>query len=212
MVSQATVQAKTAFGFSKAASKLGAVCKWYRPNGPLNPLARQYGTQIAFFRPPVGPFVNPPPYGRHVYAATVNPSLLKIGDYLVEPNEGAFFIAALDPIAYPVAVRCNRTISISRPGAAPPGDDYYGGDIAADEVVEMVGWPASVTIKSRGSMGETRLPGDVRIGSFEILVPFGGMEIKVDDQITDEAGTRYTVSSPEKTSRGWRMLVEMAVL
>jgi hypothetical protein len=228
MVSQALVQAKTAFGLGRAAQALGAWCQWYRPSGPNNPLARPYGQIIAYFRAPAGAFVNPLPYGKAVYHGTFDPTLVQIGDYMVEPEMGTFFVAALNPVSYSLCVLCNHTMTFSRPGSMSSSDtgapmtsegqpdtdaahDYYGGDIASAETSLMTGWPAAVLTKSRGSLGETKLPGDVRLASFEILMPaVPGVILQPDDQGTDENGLRYTVSSPELTSYGWRLLTELA--
>lgn len=228
MVSQATVQTKVAFGLGKAALALGAPCQWFRPMGPSNPLALPYGQIIAFFRSPGGPFVNPQPYGKAAYLGTFDPTLVEIGDYLIEPATGTFFVATLSPVQYPLCVLCNHVLTFARPGSASSSDtgaamategqpandashDYYGGDIASAEVPLMSGWPASVLNKSRGSLGETKLPGDVRLGSMEILIPsVSGVVLQPNDQITDETGLRYTISAPEVTSYGWRLLAEIA--
>jgi hypothetical protein len=123
VATQSAIQAKVWYGLGKAASKLGSSCEWYRPNGVNNPLAanNQLGTIQAYFRPPSGPFTTPIQYDKAAFVGTFDATDVDQFDYIVEPTQGTFFVASIDPIAFPLCVRCNHTLTFTRPGATAAG-------------------------------------------------------------------------------------------
>ena len=158
-------------------------------------------------------------YGKPVGFAGVDPALTQVGDYLVGsitvggPVE-TFFIASQD-IPQPIqVVRCNRVVTVSRPGGQNPGPGYYGGDLTATETPLGVGWPAAITDKGRRQSGEVKLPGDMDLPWVEILLPASfpvqieSMDVLLDDQAQP---VRYLVSAVEQTPLGWRLMARAAV-
>jgi hypothetical protein len=215
MVSQALVNQKTWYGLGKAASALGAACNWYRPNGANGPTSaiNQLGTIQAYFRPASGAFTTPIQYSKAQFIGTFDATDVQVFDYIVEPVQGTFYVASIDPVTFPLCVRCNHTLTFARPGAAAPGADYYGGDVTASETPLMASWPASVLIKTySGAVSEAKLPGDMRLGPYEVMLPAGapGIELVNGDMVYDEDGNIYTVSLSELTPLGWRLIMYTA--
>ena len=151
--------------------------------------------------------------------AAVDPALTLPGDYLVGAVTlgGAtetFFIASQDVPAPIQVVRCNRALTVSRPGAGAPGPNYYGGDLTASETLLLTAWPAAVADKGRRQAGETALPGDMDLPWCEIFLPptipvqIRPSDVMLDDQVQP---VRYVVSGVEQTPFGWRLLARFAV-
>jgi hypothetical protein len=203
------LQAKLYAGYVKAALRLGTPYLQYRPTGPANPIASGNLVQslTAAFDPAPGfEFHHPALFGKPVWYALLDGTQTVVGDYLVG-SAGTYFIAAMQPLLPIAAVLCNRVLTINRPaGNAGVGAQPYGGVIAGSEAAELTAWPASVLTKSRGEMGDTRLPGDVKLPWSEILLPYGGIELRFGDVILDDNAVRYTVSATERTDLGWRLL------
>ena len=179
------LQAKLYAGYVKAALRLGTPYLQYRPTGPANPIASGNLVQslTAAFDPAPGfEFHHPALFGKPVWYALLDGTQTVVGDYLVG-SAGTYFIAAMQPLLPIAAVL-----------------------IAGSEAAELTAWPASVLTKSRGEMGDTRLPGDVKLPWSEILLPYGGIELRFGDVILDDNAVRYTVSATERTDLGWRLL------
>jgi len=214
MVSQALVQSKVYYGLGKAAAALGASCPWYRPNGVGAALAspNQIGTMNAGFQIPGANYMQPSRYAKAEWWGLFDGNA-QVGDYLIEPRLGTFFIASLEPIHYPQCIRCNATLTFSRPGAGQPGLTYYGGDVTATETPLITSWPASVLQGTKGNEGELRNPGDLRLPWFIILLPpTPGVELLPSDMVkSDDAIPRlFTLSSCELSALGWRLTASLA--
>ena len=160
-------------------------------------------------------------------AAFIDPAILALGDYIVGPymqgqeNQTLYvsLIAAPSPI---VVVRCNAVLNVVRGvvptvfGAQPPLDDQAG-----DEVALANGWPASVLREGRGQEGDTKLPGDVKLGGYLVLMPVSvPAALRSGDILTITSwldnpiipvGTRLIVAMAEGTPDGWKLLCQEAM-
>ena len=158
-------------------------------------------------------------YEQPVAYASVDPALTSIGDDLVGAiwpggTSQTFFISSMDLPAPIQVVNCNRVLTFSRPSGQNPGPSYYGGDIAATETPLLTAWPAAVAAKGKRQSGEVRLPGDMDLPWYEILLPPSvpvqllSMDVVMDDQAIP---VRYVVSETEQTTLGWRLSARAAV-
>jgi hypothetical protein len=161
----------------------------------------------------------PQNYGKSNWVAVVDGRLTAPGDYLVEvqPSQPlqpvrTFFIASMVPGLDVQAVLCNRTVDILREQADPiVGSVGYGGDVAANEISIMSGFPASMLAGTKGERADDGLPDAVRQPWYVVMMPaIAGVEILTDDIATDNLGHRYKVSSAELTDLGWRLSVALA--
>jgi hypothetical protein len=213
MVSQALVQAKTNYGLAKAASALGATCGWWRAS---NPLARaDFMGQIIVLLDTAPDMQMRAPQTRtkpENWYGAFDTTNICIGDYIVDETEGTFFVGALDKFRVARLVSCNHTVSLYRPQNPVPGDGFYGGDRVRDELLLSTEVPASIIQGTKGEVGETKLPGDTRLPWFSVLLPAGFVQIRTGDILVDEQPipARYTVSSIELTSMGWRLSAALA--
>jgi hypothetical protein len=152
-------------------------------------------------------YKKPRGYGKATWYALVDGTNLEVGDYFVGP-QGAFFIAAMQPLLPILVVECNRIVSVFRPqtqtvnGIAP-----YGGNDAATETLLVSGRPCSILQGTKGEKAEGGLPGDARSPWWSVLMPIAGLDMHMDDILVDELGRRYVASSVEETALGFRVTV-----
>ena len=128
MVSQALVQSKLFYGLGKAAAALGASCNWYRgTSATTNPIlpGTLLGTIQAAFQVPGNAYTSPSRYAKPEWWGLFDGTNVEVGDYIVEPTLGTFFVASLEPVHYPMCVRCNRVASFARPNPNPPSTPAY---------------------------------------------------------------------------------------
>ena len=192
---------------------LGSPYSQYRATGANNPTG---GAPLATIPAWItadadGKGTKPPAYGKPVWYSVHDPAVTQVGDYLIGPL-GTFFIASQN-VPMPIqAVWCNKTVSMSRPGAASPGAGYYGGVAAATVTPLMANWPASVLQGTKGEKSDVSLPGDTRDAWVVVLLPYAGVELLPDDWIltNDAAPLQYTVSSVELSPLGWRLTASTA--
>lgn len=210
----ATLQSKIYAGYAKAAAKIGYTTDVFRPVTAANPTA--VGNKInsipASFNPEDASYGKPNKYGHPTWFGLFDGRLTKVGDYLINPYDGTFFVAA-QQIQLPILlVQCNRTLNVIRPQQqAGVGALGYGGDTAANESTIMTAWPASVLQGPKGEKSEVGLPGDVKQPWWAILMPaWAGVTIRGGDIITDDLQRRYVISSAELTDLGWRMTAMQA--
>lgn len=212
MVNQALITKHVRFGYGKSASKVGVECGHYRPTSasdplasgwPLTPIFAAFDTDFNFS------FVKPSNYvGDPVYAGLFDTTNTIVGDYIVEPQMGTFFIASQETFKAAMCISCNRVLTFTRPAAGPSGASYYGGDVTATETPLLTRWPASVRNGTKGEASFVNLPGDVRQPWVQILVPsVGGVQLRSGDVVVDEQGItqRYILSATELTSFGYRL-------
>lgn len=201
-------------GYAKAASRVGLPHQWYRPTGPLDPVApgTLQGTLPASFDANNYLYTRPNLYGKATWTALVDASKTAVGDYLVGPTGSVWFMVAQQPLLPLVAISCNATLTLMRPFSSDAvGAIGYNGDNAGDEILIARGWPASMLTKGRGDKGDVQLPGDVRTPWVEVLLPaIPGATIQFADVLL-AGDQRMKVSSSELSDLGWRLLCLVAV-
>lgn len=197
---------KVWFGYGKAASKLGVNHALYRPLTALDAITQ--ANAISFSLPAsfsVDPaYAKPDKYGNAQWLALVDGNQVLRGDYIVGPS--TWFIAQIDPLLPIKVIQCNRVISIKRPFVeSAAGAGPYGGSTLGTETALITNWPCSILNGSRGATSEVRLPGDVTMPRWVVLLPaLAGLVIRTDDVIEDDLGRRGIIASAELTSFGWR--------
>lgn len=204
------------------AQVLGLPYAQYRPSGagpPLDAGNLVRTLPVWITADPRGEAIKPFAYGKPVGYGWFDPALAQVGDYLVGSMTLAgaasqFFIASMD-IPQPIqVVQCNRILKIGQPYDPPTGPTFYSGDTAVDEAPLGTGWPAAVTAKGRRQGGETKLPGDMDLPWYEVLLPASfptqlrPMDVLLDDQ---PQPLRYVLSSVEQTGLGWRCEARVTV-
>jgi hypothetical protein len=210
----ATLQARIYAGYAKAAQRIGYTTSLYRPTAAANPVG--VGTLVqtmpASFNPEDMGYSKPNKYGHPTWYGVFDGRLTKVGDYLINANDGTFFVAAQQQALPILLVQCNRTLNVIRPQQqAGVGALGYGGDTAANETTLMTAWPASVLQGPKGEKSEVGLPGDVKQPWWAVLMPaWAGVTIRGGDILADDLGRRYVVSSAELTDLGWRMTAMQA--
>ena len=150
-------------------------------------------------------------YTKPTWSCVIDGNQTKPGDILVGAN-ATWFLASMEPLLPIVAVRCDAIVTISRPtssrgiGALPPG-----GDVVAQEVAIMSGWPASVLQGTKGEKDDSGLPDDTRAPWVAIMMPaMPGVDVLTDDVISDDQGRRFTISGCERTYMGYRLTAAYA--
>jgi hypothetical protein len=210
MVSQALVQSKANYGFARAAAALGAANAWYRPSDATAPIVSgNLRGAVTVLYDTSADLKQRQPSKREKpedWFAAFDRTGVQVGDYLVDPELGTFFIASLEHFRPARVVRCNRVVGIAHPQPQPVGDSYYGGDQTGAAVPVLTGWPAALLNGTKGERSVTNLPGDVRAPWVNILLPASaGISIAYGDVLTDDLGRAYTLSACELTAEGWRL-------
>ena len=209
MVDLATIRARVNFGLGKAAGVLGNATTQYRPADLLAPLAAQavIGTLMAAFdEDPRFGFMRPQQYARPVVSVLADATGLQVGDYLSGPD-GIFFISSVESVKPATAVRTTATLNAVRPsGGVLAGANPPSGDGLAFETTLLQGWPAAMLAAGADLHGDVNLPGDVRMGRWEILMPrVAGAELRSSDILVDQDQVRHVVMSAEASALGWRI-------
>lgn len=211
----ATLQTKIYSGYGKAASRIGYITDVYRATTSDSPTAtgNKIASIYASFNAEDMTYKNPNKYGHPTWFGVFDGTLAKVGDILTNPQDGTFFIAAMQQALPILLVQTNRTVSVLRPmqqtGIGAAG---YNGDTVATETALMTGWPASVLMGTKGEKSMVNLPGDTRSPWWSILMPaVAGVQIRTSDILTDDLNRRYIVSTAELTDLGWRMTAEQVV-
>ena len=196
-------------GLGQAARRLGETVTQYRPYSPLAPLDPSAVISVfkgAFDAEPTLQMSAPVVVGKSLFYLLADATNLQIGDYLVSAAN-SFFVASMEDLRAPIVLRTNAVLTLVRPsvgllaGLNPPG-----GDSSAVEITVLAGWPASVLTAGRGERGDVNLPGDVRMGSWQILLPQTlGVDIRGSDILVDQTGLRHIVMSAEQSPMGWRI-------
>jgi len=133
-------------------------------------------------------------------------------DYLVGPM-GTFFVMSQD-VPHPIRLcRCSHTFTFTEPYqfTTPGKQPAYSGDKRSTEIAIASGWPGALIQGTKGDVGGTKLPSDVKMPWYLIFIPgISGVNLRNQLIITDENGQRYTSSSCERTSLGWRISAALA--
>lgn len=196
---------RLARGLGRAAIHLGLPHDLHRPTGPNDPIgpASRILRLHAAFAPVSGEIAAP---GKPFRQGTFDTAYTRPGDILVG-SAGTLFIIGQDPLAPPLLVLANRTVSLLRPGRVPSaGLNPYGAQLRAEVRPLSAGWPASIL--AAGHSGQGSLPADTRGASWLILLPplpLACPEPRANDLVTDDQDRTLTVSSAEQTAHGWRL-------
>lgn len=204
-------------GYGRASKRVGPSVEIYRPQSAFNPLAQgnRVGEINAAFTVHGSRnfnFESPSDHNKPLFHVLADARELQVGDYLRDPfhRVGIFFIASITPAMPPLGVNCNLTVDITKPGQAQPiGLSSYSGSTAGNAVAVMTGWPASVL--RRTVLREQYLPQDAGVASFQILMPaFGDIIIRPGMHVSDNLGSRYTITMAEIQDLGWRLEAQRA--
>lgn len=228
----ARIQAKINAGYRKAAARVAFNYDVYRPNGPIDPLlsANKFTTIPAAFTVHSSAnfnFGKPSDFTNALFHCLADVTTIQIGDYFVNTDYGTWFLAARDALVPPLAVSCNRTLTISRRGTLRDNGgatvtkgavEAYGaavstadGPTPANEPL-MQTWPASVLKGSRGLRGDA-LPGDVGQGMFSIILPaLDGINLRPSDIIEDDLGNFFNIQIANRIGKVWAIEAQQAIV
>lgn len=211
----ATLSNRIYKGYGKAATRIGYLTDIYRPVNAFNPL--QYGNKIASinasFNAETMLYNRPNKYNHPTWFGVFDGTQTKVGDYLTNPQDGTFFVAAMQQALPILMVQTNRTINVLRPqqqtGVGAVG---YNADTVATETQIMTGWPASVLLSHKGEISQGKLPGDTRSPWWVVLMPaVPGVIVRHGDIMSDDLNRRYVCASVELTDLGYRIIAEQSV-
>lgn len=219
-MNEARLQQVLGKGYAIAAERVGGTFELYRPSAadsvivPINMIAASFKAGIANYGGGFK-FDKPDTHKDHYNNGLLDTRIAQKFDYLVA-DRGTWFVAQLEPIKPCLLVRCDRIISVLRPGSGVPcgavGLADYGGTTASSEVALMEGWPAALFDTGGKARGLAGLPVDVGAPSVEIMLPsWDGVLVRPSDFVTDDLGRRYTIKGAELTTFGWKIMAVEAV-
>ena len=213
-MAQDRIQDRLQWGMNVAARAAGASTDAYRPTDVANPLdpGNRYLRLHALFTGMMGKFLRPEGYGESAVHGIFDAAYTQVGDYLVQPGGGTWFIASQEPLLPVLCVRTSRVVSFAR-AVAPTssGVNPYGGVTATTTTPLLTNWPASVMGAAGGGQPEAGLPSDTTVPYWTVLLPaFPGVVLLPADLMTDDLGRNAVVSAAEMTSLGWRLTVKQA--
>lgn len=214
-------------GYGKAAKRVGAIHDVYRPTstGVAIVAANKIASVNAAFtihKSENFNFEQVSDYDGPLFHMLADPRTLQVGDYLNNPANpfGPFFIASITPAMPPLAVNCNRSITVFAPGPVNDiGVNGYGGSVgqtagniamgADNDTALLSNWPASL-LKHR-VLREQYLPQDAGVATFLVLLPaYPGVVIRPGTILIDDLDNRFTVMVAEKQDFGWRLEAQQA--
>ena len=208
---------RVARGMGQAALRLGEIYEAFRPRDSIEPLspANRLLCLNAAFHSEDKDWNRSARYDQPLWFAVHDTAYTQPGDYLRGPA-GTFFIAAQPPLLPTVCVLTNRVVSFARAdGARQPGSNGYGGVQQREETLLLDSWPASVLMASAGARSAGALPGEPGPAGWMVRLPAlhgsGAVELRQDDLMTDETGTRAVISAVERTELGWRLTATQAI-
>ena len=207
---------RVARGMGQAALHLGELYEAFRPRSPINAVspANRLLCLNAAFHSEDKDWNRSARYDQPIWFGVFDTAYTQPGDYLQGPG-GIFVAAAQPPLLPTVCVLTNRVVSFTRAdGAREPGGNGYGGVQQREETLLLKSWPASVLMASAGGRGAGALPGEPGPASWIVRLPAlqgqRSAELRQDDLMTDETGTRAVVSAVERTELGWRLTATQA--
>lgn len=211
----AKLRSKVYIGYGKAAKRIGYSAQQYRALSAFEPLqTKPLQTLPASFTTNFN-YSAPNKYGQATWIGVFDAREFTLGDFLVSPQDGTFFVAAMQTSLPVFCVQTNRTISVLRTAQqeGSGGVQGYGGGTAENEIAIMSGWPASILQGTKGEKSPVNLPADAKTPWYAILFPgYGDIVLRTSDIITDDIGRRYVVSSAELSDMGWRITAMQALV
>ncbi|MBU9823191.1 hypothetical protein J1782_25195 [Rahnella sp. BCC 1045] len=203
----AKLRNKVYIGYGKAAQRIGYVAQQFRAASAFNPLQTTPLQSLNASFTTNFNYSAPNKYGQATWLGVFDGRQFVVGDFLSSPEDGVFFVAAMQTTLPIYCVQANRTISVLRTSQEDAGGVIgYGGTTAENEVALMTGWPASILNGTKGEKSPVNLPADAKTPWYLLLFPsYGDIILRTSDVITDDIGRRYIVSSAELTDMGWRV-------
>jgi hypothetical protein len=208
---------RVARGMGQAALHLGEMYEAFRPRDPICPLspANRLLCLNAAFHSEDKDWNRSARYDQPLWFAVHDTAYTRPGDYLRGPG-GIFFIAAQPPLLPTVCVLTNREVMFTRAdGARNAGSNGYGGVQQREDTLLLDRWPASVLMASAGAHNAGALPGEPGPASWIVRLPAlhgpRAVELRQDDLMIDETGTRAVISAVERTELGWRLTATQAI-
>ena len=209
------IQAAVDYGFQIAANIVGIPHLHYRPITATNPISvtNQLVNQSVLIDRHSGKFKYEVPevHGKPYRDAILDVIACKNGDYLISTVDGNIsFISSIEPLEYTTIIKCNRTVSLTRMITTPVFGTVGHGGTTAQTIVAGY-WPCSVLQGTKGEHSVITLPRDTRQPWFSILLPLiPGVILETEDDLIDDLGQHYEISSAEQTEMGWRLSAELA--
>lgn len=222
----AKIQSKVIKGYAKAAQRIGFAYAVYRvPGTDYGAKTTIAAARNAAFTPHSSAgfnFLKPSDHKNPMVHCLADVSDNQVGDYYV--GAATYFLAGLDPLFPPLAIRCNRVVTFSR-RAKPTvnGNERvkgfqpeYAGSInygpSDNTPAFLTGFPCALLKGSRG-IRDTTLPEDVGQGMFTLLLPpVSGSIIQPSDTVRDDLGNDYSVQMAELTSYCWQVILQQDVI
>ena len=133
------------------------------------------------------------------------------GDYLVA-DDAIYFIASQEPLQPVLCIRCNHTVSISRPyqQASQAGTGYAGYSPTNAQIL-IEAYPAAVLTQGRSGSTGVGLPTDEIDTNWLVRLPAPqGVTLNIGDFILDDLGRTAVIASTELTFVGWSLVAKMA--
>ncbi len=219
-------------GRGKAAVRVGAMARVYRPADALNPLANPVALLPVAYNAADPGYAVANAYGKVVWYADFDASQAEVGDYLVsgaaiddgsaQPADLAYyFIAARQSLLPVIAVACNRFVRVVRPvplatGAA--GANGYGG-ISAAGMMDVLGsaaatnggrdtgWPCAMIFGRGAAHLADPLPAGAKLAVnwMIYLPPSVPVALLPGDRVIDDTGRVLVIEGAELTRLGYRL-------
>ena len=187
-----TIQALVNMGDGFTAEFTGQLHTWYRPNGsdsPVRPACYMDALPVFITTDPGQPQAHRAAARQAAGIRPVRPDGDAAGGLPGGRGDVLRGVAAF--AAATLLVGCNAVVDVVRSGgkaSLAEGANGYVHDMAASESAILTGWPCSITLKSRGETGRIDLPGDVKLGTFEVHLPACAPMIRTSDVLTDANG------------------------
>ena len=222
MANAATIQARVAFGYAKAATILGPTFTLYRPAGAgaVIVTGNVVTTLPVVIASDARLMATAPIASKDDHAfAGIDATIAHAGDYIVgsrvvagsSPPE-TWYVESIDTPSVARVVRCNRVLSFYRPGSPVPGASFYGGDLTATESQLLTQWPSCTVPGTKGEKSDADLPGDTRLPWVVITLPLGvPVAFRAADFAVDDLGQRYLVSQSLASARGLYLTASLVV-
>ena len=204
-------QALTDTLYGVGAQIVGQSYQWYRGQDPEMPVIcsqNLMGQMSLYLNPdPNLKSVKPSQSGKPVWYAMVDRTNTLVGDFFVGPL-GTLFIQSQQSLLATALIQCNDVLTFSRPHQRASYDPSLSQSGTPSQYQDIcIAVPASVLDKSRAEKSDVGLPLDPKFGTFEVLLPDLGVQIRTSDRITDRTGNQYSVESVELTPLGYRLLI-----
>ncbi len=209
---QGTLNKHIAYGFNKAASIVGSEESLFRPTGPNQPVSGSPLLTLfcAWDVKPSFRMIETAQAG-HAYASLMaDQTLVQAGDYLV--GQDTHFVVRVEPLRAALCVLCNETIDfLNTDVATTAGTNAYGGHVASNDTPVGIGWPVSMSARTRGGTDVTKLPSDTRGVYYDVLAPIlPDITLSFGMRIRDAAAQAYEIISAELSDYGWKLVVGLA--